>query len=157
MGTDQRYAPVAQCKSSSALINIRYCKAVFFNLFAAAEPFANICVAHGILCNSGTVVLVQPHRTAVANFFPGNFGLFRPGVTNLFTIAGHFVSYRWVSEPHNFLVILWNLLKTKKMFINRNKQAFKSRLNASRAARNSFAGRMFVTYSQIFCTIEAVH
>jgi len=29
----------------------------------------------------------------------------RPGVTNLFAIAGHFVSYRWVSGPHNFLVI----------------------------------------------------
>ena len=36
------------------------------------------------------------------------------GVTNLFAIAGHFVSYRWVSGPHNFLVILWNLLKTNK-------------------------------------------
>jgi len=29
----------------------------------------------------------------------------KPGVTNLFAIAGHFVSYRWVSGPHNFLVI----------------------------------------------------
>jgi len=26
-------------------------------------------------------------------------------VTNVFAIAGHFVSYRWVSGPHNFLVI----------------------------------------------------
>jgi len=32
--------------------------------------------------------------------------LIRPGVTNLFAIAGRFVSYRWVSGPHNFLVIL---------------------------------------------------
>ena len=39
----------------------------------------------------------------------------RAGVTNLFAIAGRFVSYRWVSGPHNFLVILWNLLKTKKI------------------------------------------
>jgi len=42
----------------------------------------------------------------------------KPGVTNLFAIACHFVSYCWVSGPHNFLVILWNLLKTKKLFIN---------------------------------------
>jgi len=40
---------------------------------------------------------------------------FRPGVTNLFGIAGHFVSYRWVSGPHNFFVIPWSLLKTKKI------------------------------------------
>jgi len=38
----------------------------------------------------------------------------RPGVTNLFAIAGHFVSYCWVSGPRKFLVILWNLLKMKK-------------------------------------------
>jgi len=31
--------------------------------------------------------------------------LFNTGVTNLFAIGGHFVSYRWVSGPHNFLVI----------------------------------------------------
>jgi len=24
---------------------------VFFNLFAAAEPFVNVCVAHGALCS----------------------------------------------------------------------------------------------------------
>jgi len=46
---------------------------------------------------------------------------FIPGVTNLFAIAGHFVSYRWVSGPHNFLVILWNLLKTKKI-VHQQKQ-----------------------------------
>jgi len=64
-------------------------------------------------------------------------------VTNLFAIAGHFVRYRGVSGPHNFLVILWN---RKKLFINRNKQQdCWSRLNASRAAQNSFVGRMFVT------------
>jgi len=38
----------------------------------------------------------------------------KAGVTKLIAIAGHFVSYRWVSGPHNFLVILWNLLKMKK-------------------------------------------
>ena len=56
-------------------------------------------------------------------------------MTNLFAITGHFVSYRWVIGPHNFLVMLRNLLV----------QDCWSRLNASRAARNSFAGRMFVT------------
>jgi len=45
----------------------------------------------------------------------------RAGVTNLFAIAGHFVSYRWVSGPNNFLVILWNLLKTKKI-VHQQKQ-----------------------------------
>jgi len=40
---------------------------------------------------------------------------FTAGVTNLFAIAGHFFSYRWVSRLHNFLVILWNLLKMKKI------------------------------------------
>jgi len=74
---------------------------------------------------------------------------FQPGVTNLFASAGHFVSYRWVSGPHNFLVILWNLLKRKKLFINRSgSKKFQdcwSHLNASRAARNSIVGRMFIT------------
>ena len=37
------------------------------------------------------------------------------GMTNLFATVGHFVSYCWVSGPHNFLVILWNLLKTKQI------------------------------------------
>ena len=42
-------------------------------------------------------------------------------MTNLFAIAGHFVSYRWVSGPQNFLVILWNLLNTKKV-VHQQKQ-----------------------------------
>ena len=62
---------------------------------------------------------------------------------HLFTVAGHyfqsrqsnFVSYCWVIGLHNFLVILWNLLV----------QDCWSHLNASWAARNSFAGRVFVT------------
>jgi len=29
---------------------------------------------------------------------------------DLVAIAGHFVSYSWVIRPHNFLVILWNVL-----------------------------------------------
>ena len=67
----------------------------------------------------------------------------------LFAIAGHFVSYRWVSGPHNFLVILWNLLMTKKIVQQKQTTNESNKnpceLNASRAARNSFAGRMFVT------------
>ena len=71
-------------------------------------------------------------------------------MTKLFAIAGHFVSYRWVSGLHNFLVILWNLLKTKKNFHQRKQTTNESnncwsRLNASQAARHSFVGRMFVT------------
>ena len=74
----------------------------------------------------------------------------RPGVTNLFAIGGHFVSYRWVSGTHYFLVILWNLLK-KKNNVHQQKQTTNesnnccSRLNASRATRNYFVDCMFVT------------
>jgi len=79
-------------------------RAAFFNLFAAAEPSANVCVAHGTLakgsitqkeqqvkaidkqsfqCDSQcqgyckTVVLLKPLITVVASSVPGNFGLFR--------------------------------------------------------------------------------
>jgi len=50
---------------------------VFFNVFAAAEPSANVCIAHGTLCNCETVALLQLHWTVVANFVPGNFVPFR--------------------------------------------------------------------------------
>jgi len=30
---------------------------VFFNLFAAEEPPANVCVAHGTLCNDPSVYI----------------------------------------------------------------------------------------------------
>jgi len=50
---------------------------VSFNLFAATEPSTNVCVAHGALCNCETVILLQPHRTVVVNFVPGNFSLFQ--------------------------------------------------------------------------------
>jgi len=58
---------------------------VFLNFFAAAGPSANVFVAHGTrysdpslhLGYCETVELLQPHRTAVANSVPGNFGLFR--------------------------------------------------------------------------------
>jgi len=45
----------------------------------------------------------------------------RVGVMKLFAVAGHFVSYRWVSGLHNFFVILRNLLKTKKI-VHQQKQ-----------------------------------
>jgi len=68
------------------------------------------------------------------------------GVTNLFAIAGHFVSKCWVIRPHNFLVILWNpLVQDCWSRLNAKVQDCWSRLNTSRAARNSFEGRMFVT------------
>jgi len=41
------------------------------------ESSTNVCVAHGALCNCETVILLQPHRTVVLNFVPGNFGLFQ--------------------------------------------------------------------------------
>jgi len=60
----------------------------FFNLFAAREPSANVCVAHGTLCNDPSVYptfsnksLKQwywyKNRTVDANFIPGNFGQFQ--------------------------------------------------------------------------------
>jgi len=74
--------------------------------------------------------------------------LFRPGVTNLFAIAGHFVSY---SGPHNFLVILWNLLKTKKL-VRQHKQTTNESNNRTKffcgpRVRHPWFGRNQVTYS----------
>ena len=37
----------------------------------------------------------------------------RPGVTNWFAVAGHFVNYNWSNGPHNILFIQWKLLITK--------------------------------------------
>jgi len=85
------------------------------------------------------------------------------GVTNLFAIVGHFVSYCWVSGPHNFLVILWNLLKTKTI-VHQQKQTTNesnncwSRLNASRGARNSFVGDMRTACSSpLIYRVKASH
>jgi len=36
---------------------VQWVTAVFFNLFAAAKPSANVCVAHGILCNDPSVFI----------------------------------------------------------------------------------------------------
>jgi len=71
-------------------------------------------------------------------------------VTKLFAIAGHFVSYRWLSGPHNFLVILRNLLKTKKRSGSKKVQDCWSRLNTSRAARNSFFSAVYTQYSAVY-------
>jgi len=60
---------------------------VFFNLFAAMEPSANVCVAHGTLCSDPTFYSAKPLRTVFANFVPGQFGLFR-GAT--LTPGSHF-------------------------------------------------------------------
>jgi len=52
---------------------------VFFNLFAAAEHTENVCVdvePHAMIPVQ-VYILLQLHRTVVANFCPGNFGLFR--------------------------------------------------------------------------------
>ena len=46
--------------------------------FTTAELSANVCVAHGTLCNEpGFYVLLQQHRTVIATLVPGKFGLFR--------------------------------------------------------------------------------
>jgi len=73
--------------------------------------------------------------------------LTRSGVRNLFAIAGHFVSCRWVSGPHNCLVILRNLLKTKKKLVHQQKQT--TRLLAS---PECFAGR-----TKFFCGPHVGH
>ena len=54
-----------------------YFKQVFLNVFAAAEPSAYVCVADGNLQYAmiRVSILLQPHRTVVANYDPGNFGL----------------------------------------------------------------------------------
>jgi len=62
------------------------------------------------------------------------------------------VSYRWVSRLHNFLVILWNLLKTKKLFINRNKQQTKVIINNRLVSPECFAGR-----TKFFCGPHVRH
>jgi len=35
-------------------MTIQTCNTVFFDLFSAAEPSANVCAAHGTLCNDTT-------------------------------------------------------------------------------------------------------
>ena len=54
-----------------------YLCSVFFELFAAAELSANVCVAMGPCAIIQLSVSLHWHRTVVANFLPGNFDLFR--------------------------------------------------------------------------------
>ena len=51
--------------------------AVFFNLFAAAEPSANVCVARGTLCNDPSVYIATTAKNCGCKFPPNKFGLFR--------------------------------------------------------------------------------
>jgi len=75
----------------------------------------------------------------------------KPGVTNLFAIPGHFVSCHWVSGPHNFVVILWNLLKRKKLEAGEAKFTTAGLvLNASRAACSSPPVRSLSIF--VFCS-----
>jgi len=54
------------------------CGSVFFNLFAAAEPSANVCATHETLCNVPSVYIATTAQNCGCEFFvPGNFGLFR--------------------------------------------------------------------------------
>jgi len=55
----------------------QYPNAVFFNHFAAAEPYVNVCVAHGTLCNDPSVYIVTTAQNCGREFRPGNFCLFR--------------------------------------------------------------------------------
>jgi len=67
------FAPLVQTSSYATA-----CRPVLFNLCSAAvEPSANVCVAHGTYAMIQVSILLQQHRTVVANFVPGNFGLFR--------------------------------------------------------------------------------
>ena len=68
--------------------------------------------------------------------------LSKPGVTNLFAIADHFVSYCWVSGLHNSLVILWNLLNMKNI-VHQQKQT---------VSPICFAGR-----TTLFCRPHVCH
>ena len=44
--------------------------AVFFNIFAAAEPSANVCVAPGTRCNDPNVYLVSITNEFRPRLFP---------------------------------------------------------------------------------------
>jgi len=46
---------------------------VFFNIFAAAEPSANVCVAHGTLRNGPSVYIVATAQNCGCEFRPRQF------------------------------------------------------------------------------------
>jgi len=50
-------ATVSWIKVYFFCIYIYYLSTVFFNLFAAAEPSTNVCIAHRTLCNDPSVFI----------------------------------------------------------------------------------------------------
>jgi len=48
-------------------------RAVFFNLFAAAQPSANVWVAHGTLCNDPSVCIATIAQNYGCEFHPRQF------------------------------------------------------------------------------------
>jgi len=46
---------------------------VFFNLFPAAEPSANVCLAHGTLCNHPSVYIAITAQNCGCEFRPRQF------------------------------------------------------------------------------------
>jgi len=59
-----------------------------------------------LFANDWSFAFFREINTVEIGYSENRMSSTKPGVTNLFAIAGHFVSYRWVSGPHNFLVIL---------------------------------------------------
>jgi len=61
------------CISLNTYLNLlSYSAAVLFNLFAAAEPSGNTCVAHGTLCNDSNIFptfFIKPDDRNVASMF----------------------------------------------------------------------------------------
>ena len=102
----QKYAPEKMhCSTKCGAFVFRYRGIGFY--FHTAQRFPQKWLFN---CKTPNTELQMQAR-----YFQGGKYLPRPRVKNLFAIAGHFVSYRWVSGPRNFLVILWNLLKSKKI------------------------------------------
>jgi len=46
---------------------------MFFNLFAAEDPSANVCVAHGTLCNDLSVYIATTAKNCGREFRPRQF------------------------------------------------------------------------------------
>jgi len=69
-------------KPTTALINLKvsaictfqpHPNAVFFNLFAAAEPSLNVCVAHGTQYNDPSVFIITTAQNCGCEFRPRQF------------------------------------------------------------------------------------
>ena len=46
---------------------------MLFNLFAAAEPYVNVCVAHGTQCNGPSVYIATTAQNCGREFHPRQF------------------------------------------------------------------------------------